>query len=96
MFSKEIFGQRILELRKRYDETQAALGEVLGIGKNQISEIERGNATTTAERIALICQHYGVSADYLLGLTDDPVPKHAPKEQVREKAPLAKELSAEG
>ncbi len=76
MFSKELFGKRIYELRKDYDETQAALGEVLGIGKNQISEIERGNATTSAERIALICEHYHVSADYLLGLTDDPAPKY--------------------
>ena len=76
MFSKELFGQRILALRKAQDETQAVLGEVLGIGKNQISEIERGNATTSAERIALICQHYKVSADYLLGLTVDPEPKY--------------------
>ena len=32
-----------------------------------------------AERIALICQHYKVSADYLLGLTDDPKPKYEVK-----------------
>ncbi len=75
MFSKELFGQRISELRKDYGETQAALAEQLGIKKNQISEIERGNRTTSAERIALICEHYKVSADYLLGLTDDPEPK---------------------
>lgn len=76
MFSKELFGQRISKLRKDFDETQLALGELLGVGKSQISEIERGNRTTTAERIALICQHYHVSADYLLGLTDDPEPKY--------------------
>lgn len=76
MFSKELFGRRISELRKTRSETQAALSEILGVKKNQISEIERGNRTTSAERIALICQHYGVSADYLLGLTDDPVPKY--------------------
>ena len=76
MFSKELFGQRIAELRKTCGETQATLAEQLGIKKNQISEIERGNRTTSAERIALICEHYGVSADYLLGLTDDPEPKY--------------------
>jgi len=76
MFSKELFGERISCLRKEHDETQAALGVLLGVKKNQISEIERGNRTTSAERIALICEHYGVSADYLLGLTDDPVPKY--------------------
>lgn len=76
MFSKELFGQRISKLRKDYGETQLALAEQLGIKKNQVSEIERGNRTTSAERIALICRHYKVSADYLLGLTDDPEPKY--------------------
>ena len=42
------------------------------MGKGHISEIERGNRTTSAERIALICEHYQVSSDYLLGLVDDP------------------------
>lgn len=77
MFSKELFGQRISKIRTSQNETQAALAEILGVKKNQVSEIERGNRTTSAERIALICQHYGVSADYLLGLTDDPMPKYS-------------------
>ena len=71
MFSKKIFGQRIYELTN-----MTFLGELIGVKKGQISGIEKGNATTTAERIALICEHYGVSADYLLGLTDDPEPKN--------------------
>lgn len=79
MFSKRIFGQRIYELRKGAGETQKCLGELIGVQKNQISEIERGNATTSAERIALICEHYKVSADYLLGLTDNPEPKYEVK-----------------
>ena len=48
----------------------------MGVGDTQIIGIEHGRNTTTAERIALICQHYKVSADYLLGLTDDPEPKY--------------------
>ncbi len=76
MFSKELFGQRILEQRKKHGETQKALAELLGIGDTQIIGIEHGRTTTSAERIALICQHYKVSADYLLGLTDDPEPKY--------------------
>ena len=77
MFSKELFGQRVLEQRKKSGETQKALAQMLGVGDTQITEIEHGRATTSAERIALICQHYGVSADYLLGLTDDPMPKYS-------------------
>ena len=72
MFSKKLFGQRILELRKQHNETQEALGGILDVRKSHISEIERGNRTTTAEKIALICEHYKVSSDYLLGLSDNP------------------------
>lgn len=79
MFSKKLFGQRILELRKQHNETQTALGELLHVGKGHISEIERGNRTTSAERIALICEHYQVSSDYLLGLSDNPEPRREPE-----------------
>ena len=75
MFSKEIFGQRLRELRKKKRETQDDLALVLDVGKSHVSEMERGNRTTTAEKIALICAHYRVSADYLLGLSDDPRPR---------------------
>ena len=95
MFSKKIFGQRIYELRKNAGETQTFLGELIGVKKGQISGIEKGNATTTAERIALFCEHYGVSADYLLGLTDDPEPKYG-AQGAAEKGSFGKELSAEG
>ena len=76
MFSKELFGQRLYEMRKKNHETQTDLGNVLGLAKSRVSEIESGKNTTTAEKIALICEHYRISADYLLGLTDDPEPKN--------------------
>ena len=72
MFSKELFGQRLRALRKQNKETQDALAEALGVRKTQISEIEQGHNTTTLEKLVLICEHYKVSADYLLGLTDEP------------------------
>ena len=50
------------------------LAEVLGISQNQVSEMENGKKTTTFERLVLICEHYNVSADYLLGLIDEPRP----------------------
>ena len=70
MFTKEIFGQRLRAIRRAKKETQDDLADILNVGKSHISEMERGNRTTTAEKIALICEHYRVSADYLLGLSD--------------------------
>ena len=75
MFSKELFGQRLLALRREKKEKQATLAELLGVSVGHISEIERGHRRTSAERIVLLCEHYKVSADYLLGLTDDPRPR---------------------
>lgn len=75
MFSKELFGSRLKETRTKNKETQEMLGDVLGISKSRISEMESSINTTTAEKIALICEHYQISSDYLLGLTDDPAPR---------------------
>lgn len=72
MFSKELFGQRLKECRIQAGETQVQLCEVLSIHKSRVSAMEKGINTTTAEKIALICEHYHVSSDYLLGLVDDP------------------------
>ena len=72
MFSKQLFAQRVMEARKLHHETQGDLGEAIGVGRNAISEIECGRKTTTSEKIAKICRHYHISADYLLGLSDDP------------------------
>lgn len=71
MFSKELFGQRLKKVRLKSGETQQELAVYLGCSKNSISEIEGGKRTTTAEKIALICQRYGISSDYLLGLSDE-------------------------
>ena len=72
MFSKQLFAQRVIQARKLNCETQNDLGAAIGVGRNAISEIECGRKTTTAEKINLICRHYHISADYLLGLSDDP------------------------
>ncbi len=74
MFDHSLFGKRLLEVRTVSGEKQPALAEVLDVSVTQISEIENGKKGTTLPRLALICQHYNVSADYLLGLTDEPKP----------------------
>ena len=72
MFSTEQFGQRVQELRKLHNETQKDLGIIIGTKRNNVSDMESCRRATTAENIAKICRHYHVSADYLLGLSDDP------------------------
>ena len=75
MFSKELFGQRLQETRVKNHETQDDLSHVIRTGRSHVSEMESGKKTTTAEKIALICEHYHICSDYLLGLSDDPSPR---------------------
>ena len=42
MFSKELFGQRLCEIRKKNHETQTDLGNVLGLAKGRVSDMENG------------------------------------------------------
>ncbi len=74
MFQKEQYGLRLKNLRKASKETQADLAALLGVKPNQIVEMENGRKTTTFEKLSVICEHYNVSADYLLGLVDEPHP----------------------
>ena len=72
MFDKVQFGQRLLAVRKHNHETQERLGQAIALAKGRISDMEKGRNTTTIDKVLMICEHYGVSADYLLGLTDEP------------------------
>lgn len=74
MFDHILFGKRLLEIRTSCGETQPVLAEILDVSVTQISEMENGKKGTTLPKLALICRHYNVSADYLLGLTDEPKP----------------------
>ncbi len=66
----EIFAQRLREARVAVGESQADLAEAIGVKATQVSEMESGKKGTTLERLVVLCRHYHVSADYLLGLSD--------------------------
>ena len=76
MLHRDIFCIRLKKLRKERGEQQVDLAAAIGIAQTQISAIENGKQGTSFDKLAAICQHYNVSADYLLGLTDDPEPKY--------------------
>ena len=71
MYSNEVFGARLRELRNEKKETQRDLDDFLGVKQNQIGEMENGRKASTFAKLAVLCEHYNVSADYLLGLTDE-------------------------
>ena len=74
MLHKDIFCIRLKKVRKARGEQQVDLAAAIGIAQTQISAIENGKQGTSFDKLAAICQHYNVSADYMLGLIDEPRP----------------------
>ena len=74
MLHKDVFCIRLKKLRKAGGEQQKDLAEAIGLSQTQISAIENGKQGPSFDKLAAICQHYNVSADYLLGLIDEPRP----------------------
>ena len=76
MFEKEVFGQRLLVLRKAKKVPQTEIAKLLGVTATQIGDMEHGKTTTSMARLYQLCKYFNVSADYLLGLSDGPRPRN--------------------
>lgn len=66
------FSRRLRELRAWADMSQVEVADVLGVTKSAVSLYERGKSLPDADVVAALAKLYGVSADYLLGLSDTP------------------------
>jgi transcriptional regulator with XRE-family HTH domain len=75
-----IFQERLLLARRRAGVSQGELPSAL-MYASDISKMERGRMLPTAPRLRRLAEALDVSADYLLGLTDDP-PAAAPSRPV--------------
>ena len=69
-----MIGERLLDLRKDADLTQDELASILKINKHSISSYERNKSEPPDDIKILIANYFGVSIDYLLGITDTPTP----------------------
>ena len=72
MFDQEKFSNRLRKLRRDANISQSVLADFIGVSTNQISQMEKGSKTTSLSRLCLLCDYFNVSADYLLGRTDEP------------------------
>lgn len=60
--------QRIIDTREDNDDTQRELANALGINHIQWANYERRKNEIPTRYIIRFCEHYKVSADYILGL----------------------------
>ena len=66
----EKFFERLKELRIERGITQAQLAQETGLTISAISKWEQGSRVPSAQVIITLAKYYGVSSDYLLGITD--------------------------
>lgn len=64
--------ERLKLLRNDKDLDQKDLADFLGVVQQTYSRYESGEISITAEAIVKLSKFYGVSTDYLLGLTNNP------------------------
>lgn len=58
-------GERIKELRKTLDLTMERFGEIIGVSKSSISNIENGNRNLTERMFKDICREFDVREEWL-------------------------------
>ena len=65
------FTERFNEAIKLSDKTQVQIAKETQISKQCISDYKSGKSFPSLETLFLLCRCLDVSADYLLGLTDE-------------------------
>lgn len=71
MNTKEIFAQRIIELRKEKGITQAQLAERVCVSKTSANLYESATRVPDIQVLARYAKELGVTSDYLLGLSNN-------------------------
>lgn len=72
------YAKRIRDLREDIDAKQSSIAKILHTTQSQYSKIELGKRKISANEIIALCTLYDVSADYLLGFTNEK--KRLPRE----------------
>jgi transcriptional regulator with XRE-family HTH domain len=70
MEKKNKYYPRLRELRISAGLNQMDLAEVLGMQQNQYSRYERGERELPMHLFVQLAEHYNVSLDYMVGLSD--------------------------
>lgn len=66
------YQKRIYDLRIDNDLTQEDVAKIIKTTKQNYGMIENGKRKLQIEDLIILCKYYDVTADYMLGFTDDP------------------------
>lgn len=70
--NKKLVGTRLKEFRKGNNLTQTKLADILNTVHPTITNYENGKNLISTAFLYTICKKYNISADYLLGKTNNP------------------------
>ena len=65
---------RLKDLREDNDIKQRDIAEYLHIKQNTYSQYENGQRQLPIDVLISLAKYYNVSTDYILGLTNNPIP----------------------
>ena len=65
------YQDRIRALRQDNDLTQKEIADMLGIAQTTYSQYELDKRPMPIEYLVALCKYYKVSADYMLGLSEE-------------------------
>ena len=66
------YRQRLRDIREDHDLSQAQVGKLIQKSQQGYSHIENGRAELKIDDLIILCKFYHVSADYMIGLTNNP------------------------
>lgn len=69
---KNYYYRRLKDTREDNDKTQTEIANILGTTQQQYYRYEIGEREIPTHHLKTLCIYYNLSADYLLGLTDEP------------------------
>lgn len=76
MFNKDnctkYFSERIKKFRIENKLTQQQLGDLVGLSKQAINDIEKGRRLTTVDKAILLAIEFNTTVEYLCGVIDNP------------------------
>lgn len=70
MTAKESFALRLYAIRENKGLSRQKVADDLGISRASLEYYEKGKRTPDINTIELIAEYFGISIDYLLGVTD--------------------------
>ena len=65
------YRERLRSIREDQDLTQAELGKLINKSQQGYNHVEMGRAELKIDDLIKLCKFYNLSADYLIGLTNE-------------------------